>query len=213
MLGLRRDDEAPDVAGCVHEGCVRHGLRLPDVSQLLRGEQGADAAPCGQRRSRKGWGMSEHQTATRYEAGRELDALIAERVMGEVDARCPCGDGLSRTMTRSGATMAEAEAMLRADYAARVAGGMKMWPAEYCGPAYSEEIGAAWLVVEKLREQGFGFTIDVDEGDNSACFADSSGVYEAEISATTAPLAICRAALAALQSRSTSLSVPDSKGE
>lgn len=58
-------------------------------------------------------------------------------------------------------------------------------------PYYSTDISAAWKVIEKLTEDGDAFTLLYDHG----WFANKDGVYE--VCETTAPHAICIAALAA----------------
>ena len=95
------------------------------------------------------------------EAGRELDTLVAEKVMGL---------NVDRSMMHNG-------------------------PSYFDPPAYSTDIAAAWLVVEKLRE-----THDVElrgyqpyEPNNWQVVVDSEFYTEG-----TAPHAICLAALKAV---------------
>lgn len=132
-------------------------------------------------------------------AGRELDALVAEKVFGEVEARAPVGDGMTRTETVVAATMEAANDDLRAGYPKMLAAG-KLWPAEFCGPEYSTDIAAAWLVLEKMAVPGHSVTIHAGGGgtfaiewwlhstDGDRCLAEISDE-------DSAPLAICRAAL------------------
>jgi len=90
-------------------------------------------------------------------AGRELDALIAERVMGEMWG---VGPNLEDTL-----------------------------------PHYSTQIADAWLVVEKMRPY---FEIYCDGGGWVARFGwADAGTLAAY--ADTAPLAICLAALKAVE--------------
>ena len=124
------------------------------------------------------------------EAGRELDALVAERVMG-----------LS----------------VQWDYGrvpfywhpATLAHGLEIGPDGLSAvrrpiKPYSTDISAAWLVVEKLRADGFYPEIHALTDGDWRCEIRASGepidVWE---DAPTAPLAICRAALAAIATPST----------
>lgn len=103
-------------------------------------------------------------------AGRELDVLIAEKIMG--------------------------------------------WPADDWRriPSYSTSISDAWLVVEKMTERAFtGFAITVSRSEHfvgaTAVFMPVTragsetelryGEQPVQARADTAPLAICKAALAA----------------
>lgn len=109
---------------------------------------------------------------------RKLDALVAEKVMG----------WRMVTYTAGGEQVTE---LAPPDGDLHRAG---RWP------NYSTEIEDAWLVVEKLRPRiwrrmaiditahqcQMGFTLDHEDGPHGSAIAD------------TAPLAICRAALAAL---------------
>jgi hypothetical protein len=98
------------------------------------------------------------------QAGREMDALVAENIF-KLDAACWI-HGCEITAHRI--------------------------------PEYSTDIAAAWLVVEKLRQQGFRIMVSTDdELEWGAYFEDrrhSSGSSEHD----SAPLAICRAALKAV---------------
>lgn len=117
----------------------------------------------------------------KMEAGRDMDALIAERVMGY-------------TVTRvNGEPYTEWH-------------GHKAEP--YHLGAYSTDIAAAWQVVEKMRE-GFKFCCLDLHSDLHYSYTFSLTHYRAEdmheqehnpdfvAHAPTAPLAICRAALKA----------------
>lgn len=118
--------------------------------------------------------------ADEMEAGRELDALVAEKVM---------------------------EWMW---YDGRGTGGPSYWQdkdGEYSWCAYwnpSTEIADAWEVVEALRDKGFIVNILIDSPENStlvSCSLHKPDLYETMIVeqiAETAPLAICRAALKAV---------------
>ena len=120
---------------------------------------------------------------------RELNVAVAERVMG----RCfhvwgTPNNGLLWTCTKCGITEGAAGGPLN--------------------PRYSDEIAAAWQVVEKMREQGWWAVVrfyDPDTDENPAHRWDAHfGRYEDVGSvvrirfADTAPEAICLAALAAV---------------
>ena len=128
------------------------------------------------------------------EAGRELDALIAEKVMGHRMFEPP--------------PMSEPWEVMPDDYR-----GRPLLP-------YSTDIGAAWEVVEKMRERGKdrkdiaicmdGFSLSQNhvgedwqdypwapEGGWSATFTD--GYNTSGAAALTAPHAICLAALKAVE--------------
>ena len=67
-------------------------------------------------------------------------------------------------------------------------------------PRYSTDMAAAWLVVEKLAAQGLRLSLDAFGGDPWwAEFADEKWERGAQATAPTAPEAICRAALAAME--------------
>lgn len=124
---------------------------------------------------------------TELKAGRELDALVAEHVMGEVLAYAPCGDSLTRTDRFAAATMDEANEAIRRAYARHIENGMKLWPAHYIGPAYSTEIEAAWGVVEKMRGVP-GWAIPIARGNPDLL----------DLAASEAAYHICLAALKAV---------------
>lgn len=142
-------------------------------------------------------------------AGRELDALIAEKVMGQSLAsfcdyfkgqRC---DG--KRLTRCNACGAQGHGNC---YGPGRGGALQVDCENVCSaPSFSTDIAAAWLVVGKLRESGRVLTLSVDEcgfpGGEWRCFMQwdvESGDNEGHCWADgqTAPLAICRAALKAV---------------
>jgi hypothetical protein len=67
-------------------------------------------------------------------------------------------------------------------------------------PRYSTDIGAAWAVVGKMRENGYYVELRgwVQVADFMACFRMPGGRERCCITDDDAPLAICRAALAAM---------------
>ncbi len=122
--------------------------------------------------------MSENIQTDEMGAGREMDALIAERVMGFVVE--PVG-GNYRYYN---------------DTIAHERGGKWTSPV----PAYSTEIAAAWEVVEFLREAGSHIQIETQDGYFCEIWSDRGGKLElfqqeGEGWAETPALAICRAAI------------------
>lgn len=109
------------------------------------------------------------------EAGRELDALVAEKVMGFTVTDWPTGKELP---------LAGAMAFLSESQKDRI-------------PHYSTNIAAAWQVVEKLDLS----VIRLNNGRWSAgeayAFENSYAEFRTTTHADTAPLAICLAALKA----------------
>jgi hypothetical protein len=134
-------------------------------------------------------------------AGRELDALVAEKVMGWIWMRDPaCGEGV---YLRSPATVG----MLRPEYLAanRVDGYEGEIPRSV--PHYSTDIAAAWVIVEHLRKQGKALVVAVTQSEVCVDNYNIDGIPLAgwtwesptcHASAETAPHAICLAALKAL---------------
>lgn len=132
------------------------------------------------------------------DAGAELDALVAEKVMGIV----PCGDWEPINFGSGGgpAVMKRCGHPRGTCYSTVVYGGGGC-------PRYSTEIRYAWEVVEKLRELGYavsvfcypdpvgptggGWWVSVDRPDSSL------HEYQA-VNIETAPHAICLAALAVI---------------
>lgn len=163
------------------------------------------------------------------EAGRELDALVAERVMGE-NLTPPRGWALSiigahetrvtgsqwqlrngRTVRMpAGVELAQPEGTT--DYNARYFAyaaehgvddlEAKVVRCRYQPKPYSTDISAAWEVVKKLRTDGWWAEIenrhDLDDWCVTLRQFDGPPWGIALKVADTAPLAICRAALAAL---------------
>lgn len=105
-------------------------------------------------------------------AGRELDAWIAEKVMGNPPPVVPPGVWPQE---------------------------LHSWQDRL--PLYSTDIAAAWEVVEKLKSLGFKVGVDEEGSDLAACVVAKSerGIVHviASETAATAPLAICLAALRA----------------
>lgn len=128
-------------------------------------------------------------SATR-DAGRALDALVAEKVMG--CARVTVND-------RGEVYGAPPELIASGDIP-KDHGRVRL-------PHYSEDIAAAWQVVEKLRRErdawvditdafaGWSVTLTLNNEDGTHVHSEGHGGAEEK----TLPLAICRAALAAME--------------
>ena len=114
------------------------------------------------------------------QAGRELDALVAEKVMG-LNIRYPTDGNVPREPF----------------YWAKDDDG---YEEPFACPHYSTDISAAWEVVEKLMGSGamFGFVLSVlDDRHTTAVFSETAGHGYRGIS-EEAPHAICLAALKAM---------------
>ncbi len=126
------------------------------------------------------------------EAGRELDALVAEKVMG-LDVRSTHSD-YDPTFT-SREVVAGHEALMR----------LTSGDPKYFLPHYSTNMEAAWPVVEKLHEQGHAVSVatyslygcSVSEYRWQCVMAMGVRQVAHEV-APTAPYAICLAALKAV---------------
>lgn len=110
-------------------------------------------------------------------AGRELDAIVAEKVMGW----CRGSEASSGEWQRHDGMLAEL-------------------------PKFSTDIAAAWQVVEKLRPDDIFLTISaLPDGDYECAAQNEIGetlklADSACVKAGSAPLVICRAALLACSS-------------
>jgi hypothetical protein len=119
------------------------------------------------------------------QAGRELDALVAEKVMGWTVNRTE-----SRHWHTVGPTGRERNIQIGSDCCAGQA---------YDSNAFmpSKSIVSAWLVVEKMRERGWNFELHTSRDGEAAAAFHQSQDDDFEAYELTAPLAICRAALSA----------------
>lgn len=116
--------------------------------------------------------MLTHEQIDAMPAGAAMDALVAEWVMGwERKPWTDPYDGLSYSH--------EFYSKER-----------QRWLADN-PKAYSSDIAAAWLVMEKAHGQDWLVQVDNDEGEWHCYIGGRSAIAE------TAPLAICRAALRA----------------
>lgn len=121
------------------------------------------------------------------EAGRELDALVAEKVMGLKNIREE--EGLFGTMTLYG------EQEIPGEFGRLTAKGL---------PRYSTDIAAAWGVVEKIRSTKLGcFFLNWDRISDMWAAGFDGNVGKYEIQQEIAPHAICLAALKAIGQEST----------
>lgn len=134
--------------------------------------------------------MNEQNDVSR-EAGRELDALIAERVMGYEVSRI-----------RAGALLVEVYAIERRDEAHPSFDVVMCNYYPVSVRRYSTDIAAAWEVVEKLNETERWPTIQFgpSEDGDLRWWVTLVNPADADVYAETAPLAICRAALKAVAS-------------
>lgn len=120
------------------------------------------------------------------EAGRELDALIAEKVMGwtryteYVHGPLMHGGGMMTLYTGESATR-----------------GGRTWSVDGFKP--SVDIAAAWEVLEKIEQEGWHWGIDGGrDGPMTIGFYDKTEGAVCEVSADTVAEAICLAALNAV---------------
>jgi hypothetical protein len=125
----------------------------------------------------------------KMEAGREMDALVAEKVFGGPEAHKDWYWWDGANMVWSNDTAYGAKPILI--------------PALFAGPHFSTDISAAWEAVEKMKQGGHIFTFEMvtdDEDQYSAGFERKMEDYKPIWSGfgDTAPLAICRAALLAV---------------
>jgi hypothetical protein len=115
--------------------------------------------------------------------GRELDALIAEKVMG---FRCVVDKGNGNVSWIAYGVYGETHTPPMA---------WKKW--NYKVPPYSTDIAAAWEVVEKMSEQWPQYQLaKIEDGWSVMWGFDGYGWPEA--TGKTAPEAICKAALLAV---------------
>ena len=153
-------------------------------------------------------------------AGRELDALVAEKVMGWKWWKYPAPNRKQRLLTIIAPPVKDGRGF--ANHIDRIwqpsdcltprfsdwdsimwsDDGFEIWQRGL--PHYSTDIAAAWQVVEKLLEilpQG-GIHIehlDYQGWSVSMCFKKAEGGWDGWVDAETIPLAICLAALAAAE--------------
>ena len=126
----------------------------------------------------------------KMQAGRELDALIAEKVMGWEWRKTSLND--------------EQKVLVMGNYNPLDDSTDFWWGDDVMKlvPYYSRDIAAAWQVVEKMREEGLDIDITVRPKIEYGCRVAPRGECNTDnvvfLASTTAPLAICRAALKAV---------------
>lgn len=119
------------------------------------------------------------------EAGREIDALVAELVMGW-------------TKVRKASTW-ESAAMIYSGTFVYTIGVTPDQKTNDVIPYHSTDIAAAWQVVEKMRLVGVSMWIGPHlDNEWAVQIKPSINNYHEFVRADTAPLAICRAALLAV---------------
>lgn len=142
-------------------------------------------------------------------AGRELDALVAEKVFGGADKCgfcCPSCDGSHfGTQQHDDGTLTR---RCHDEFGSRCS-----WKgqASEAPPRFSTEIGDAWSIVDEMGAQRFGVIMNTTHAGEDAPFRCRFwqmywsidrwiAMPDSALTAwePTAPLAICRAALAAL---------------
>ena len=138
---------------------------------------------------------------TDLKAGRELDALVAEKVMGlgAIELRRCIPDPESGGWIE-GASLPEADCVTLQPCSAEIVADEKFWEAV---PRYSTSIGDAWKVVEKLSSPGWIFAMDDvgSVGEQLAwhvSFTEVNGERHGEVNRISAPEAIVVAALRAV---------------
>jgi hypothetical protein len=118
--------------------------------------------------------------------GRELDALVAEKVMGWAELWTDSKNYMAYPPCEQKFTIGEAERH-------------PVWP-------YSTDIAAAWEVVEKIKHMNLYIATHVPADGRITCIVDDDingeltcdEVKEYQVVADTAPEAICKAALLAV---------------
>lgn len=158
---------------------------------------------------------------TTLQAGRELDAMVAERVMGwkvvgYVDAWGECGP--EEPMAEPGDHPAYVEECIcewvrqnNVEYGKDPEHGWihgHSWQCLAIVPEHSTSVAAAWEVVEKMRERGWQLHLQGPHGGWRARFVwwgetipvvGARPRIDPHADADTAPLAICLAAIQAVE--------------
>lgn len=120
---------------------------------------------------------------------RDLDIAVAEEIFGHVWLKVKDGEGVSYLVTQENY---EWEIFKNPSYYERVDGRGEN-PSASGLPYYSSEQDAAWSVVEKIiNEHNVSFELLYDENEDTWY----AGFAEKSVPSSTAPRAICAAALA-----------------
>jgi len=125
--------------------------------------------------------MIDKKTIMQLNAGREIDILVAEQVMGwEIETDAVKLKRLNRYISRNAKNC----------WWRTPEGG---W---YCDPpSYSSEIAAAWHVVEKMKSKGRSLFLIQRFDENKVAFDDESASSPDYIADKSLTGAICKAAL------------------
>lgn len=124
---------------------------------------------------------------TELQAGRALDALVAEKILGRTDWE----------HGEIGETSGGNPYCVRCNELGNW--GDKIFTNDRCCPRYSKDIAAAWLVIEKLEQDGFQISLNNFTPYWHVVMTKNMGVDGFGCGqADTAPLAICLAALKAV---------------
>ena len=124
-------------------------------------------------------------------AGVALDALVAETVFGWVTVNYAWYDGTAKPLFRA----PDAEPARGDDFESLPDGRLVAWNAL---PAYSTQMNDAWDIVPVLQAAGFGVELTAATPDSWAAKAWRRPTHIfLTVGGETAPLALCRLALAA----------------
>lgn len=132
-------------------------------------------------------------------AGRELDAAIAERVMGRRVVWFDRLDSHDGEWSQSGPLETKEECRFRPVAYWQNQEGQSLWEVRKWSP--SDSISAAMEVVEKMNADGWSFACTLYEGKLPyASFCKRTAASSRNAEAESLPVAICRAALLAVES-------------
>jgi len=141
------------------------------------------------------------------QAGRELDALVAERIFGWMRVQPPKHDF-------DGPLPGQGEVLASPTAVPMIESGEYAWPPKGIIPftfflpsqGWSTDISAAWQVIERMAARGLWLTLltpyDATDGYHATFTPHGRPQWcdaVARAQAATAPLAICRAALRAVE--------------
>lgn len=131
------------------------------------------------------------QTIEQLHPGRELDRHVAERVMGWRWMNAPEGIPICYLVEPN-----KVQKGLDAGYTM----GRTKYEDTHLVPAYSTSIEAVWPVLEQFIAKGAWAGVGGNPDEGWCAFIEFKGLelLASEATAPTAPLAICRAALAAI---------------
>src|SRR5215510_11047766 len=139
-----------------------------------------------------------HDDIDKLEAGRETDALIAEKVMVWIWRACPDtfrpGPPWCRWLTEPDRNLPKWDGVteMRVD---------DLYDEESSVLQYSTDIAAAWLVVEKIIASDIDFELEHRSPEWRAGYRYWNGDWNESADGETPMLAICRFALKAIAQR------------